>query len=234
MLRAYLFLLLFIPWTFLISLSAMISTFFDPSGRIYHFHARLWSRVGFGIAGISLEVTGAEKVPVDTPVIFMSNHQGNFDIFALFLALPQRFSWIAKEELFRIPVFGYSMARAGYVPLNRAGDGRRALKSIETAAAVIRNGRNVVIFPEGSRTSDGRLLPFKNGGFLLAGKAGVPIVPVTINGSMRVNPKTRLELHPGTIRVRIGDPIPTEGLNAPGRQRLFEDVRRAIDEGLEP
>ena len=234
MLRAYLFLLLFIPWTFLISLSAMISTFFDPSGRLYHRHARLWSRVGLGMAGISLEMSGADKVPADTPVIFMSNHQGNFDILALFLALPHRFSWIAKEELFRIPVFGQSMARAGYVPLNRAGDGRQALKSIEAAAAIIRNGQSVVIFPEGSRTFDGRLLPFKKGGFLLAGKAGVPIVPVTINGSMRINPKTRLELHPGTIRVRIADPIPTAGLGVHDRQRLLDDVRRIIEEGLEP
>ena len=233
MLRAWLFLLLFIPWTFFISFSAMISTFFDRSGRLYHCHARLWSRVSFRLAGIRLEVTGVEKVPVDTPVIFMSNHQGYFDILALFLALPQRFSWIAKEELFKIPVFGHSMARAGYVPLNRAGDGRRALKSIEAAAAIIRNGRSVAIFPEGSRTFDGELLPFKKGGFLLAGKAGVPIVPVTINGSMRVNPKTRLELHPGTIRVRIADPILTEGVDLHGRHRLLEDVRQAIDEGLE-
>jgi 1-acyl-sn-glycerol-3-phosphate acyltransferase len=126
------------------------------------------------------------------------------------------------------------MARAGYVPLNRAGDGRQALKSIEAAAAIIRKGQSVAIFPEGSRTFDGGLLPFKKGGFLLAGKAGVPIVPVTINGSMKVNPKTRLELHPGTIRVRIGDPIPTENLDSHERQRLLEDVRRIISEGLEP
>lgn len=231
--RAWLFLLLFIPWTFFISFSAMISTFFDRSGRLYHCHARVWSRISFRLAGIRLEVTGAEKVPVDTPVIFMSNHQGYFDILALFLALPQRFSWIAKEELFKIPVFGHSMARAGYVPLNRKGDGRRALKSMEAAAAIIRNGQSVAIFPEGSRTFDGELLPFKKGGFLLAGKAGVPIVPVTINGSMRVNPKTRLELHPGIIRVRIADPIPTEGVDLHGRNRLLEDVRQAIDEGLE-
>jgi 1-acyl-sn-glycerol-3-phosphate acyltransferase len=234
MLRAYLFLLLFIPLTFFIALSAMICTFFDRSGRLYHLHARGWSRAGFRLAGIRLEVTGAEKVPVDTPVIFMSNHQGNFDIFALFLALPQRFSWIAKEELFRIPVFGHSIARAGYVPLNRTGDGRQALKSIEAAAAIIRKGQSVAIFPEGSRTFDGGLLPFKKGGFLLAGKAGVPIVPVTINGSMLINPKTRLELHPGTIRVRIADPIPTEGLDLHDRHHLLEDVRRTIGEGLEP
>lgn len=232
MLRARLFLLIFIPLTFVIALSAMLCTFFDRSGALYHRHARLWSRIALWLAGVKVEATGAERIPQDTPVIFMSNHQGNFDILSLFFAIPQRFSWIAKEELFRIPVFGHSMARAGYIPLDR-GDGRRALKSMDVAAAAIRGGRSVVIFPEGTRTADGSLLPFKRGGFLLAGKAGVPIVPLTINGSMQINPKDCLELHPGTIRIVFADPIPTAGVAGKERERLMEEVRRAIDEGLE-
>ncbi len=232
MLRARWFLLLFIPLTFLCALSAIICSFFDRSGEIYHWHARLWSRLGLRLAGVKIEVAGADKVPMDTPVIFMSNHQGNFDILTLFQAIPRRFSWIAKEELFRVPVFGHSMARAGYIPLDRGAGGRQALKSIEAAAALIREGRCVVVFPEGTRTPDGALLPFKQGGFLLAGKAGVPIVPVTINGSMLINPKNRLELYPGTIRVRFADPIPTAGAGKE-RERLMEEVRRAIDGGLE-
>jgi len=233
MLRACGFLLIFIPLTFFFALSALLCSFFDRSGALYHRHARGWSRVGLLMAGIKVEVVGAEKVPVDSPVIFMSNHQGNFDILALFLAIPQRFSWIAKEELFRIPVFGHSMAGAGYIPLNRGGDGRRALKSVEAAAATIRGGRSVVIFPEGTRTADGELLPFKKGGFLLAGKAGVPIVPLTINGSMRINPKTRLELCPGTIRIVFGDPIPPAGAVGKERELLMAEVRQAINSGLE-
>jgi len=232
MLRARLFLLIFVPLTFVIALSAILFSVFDRNGAMYHWHARTWSRIALWLAGVKVEVTGAEKVPQDSPVIFMSNHQGNFDILALFYAIPQRFSWIAKAELFRIPVFGHSMARGGYIPLDR-GDGRRALKSMDAAAAAIRGGRSVVIFPEGTRTSDGLLLPFKKGGFLLAGKAGVPIAPLTINGSMQVNPKNRLELYPGTVRIVFADPIPTAGVAGKERERLMEEVRQAIDRGLE-
>lgn len=234
MLRARWFLLLFIPLTSLFSLSAIICSLFDRSGALYHWHARTWSRIGLRIAGITVEVTGADRVPSGESIIFMSNHQGNFDILALFQAIPRRFAWIAKEELFRIPVFGHSMARAGYVPLKRdATSGRQAVKSIERAAALIREGRSVVVFPEGTRTDDGSLLPFKQGGFLLAARAGVPIVPVTINGSMGVNPKTRLAIHPGTIRVTFADPVPTAGIAAKERVLLMENVRRAIEAGLE-
>ena len=233
MLRARLFLLAFIPLTFVLALSAIICSFFDRTGRMYHRHARLWSRVGLWLAGVRVEVSGAEKIPAGTPVIYMSNHQGNFDILALFQAIPRQFSWIAKEELFKVPVFGHSMARAGYVPLDRGASGRRALKSMEKAAVVIREGRSVVVFPEGTRTRDGSLLEFKQGGFLLAGKAGVPIVPLTINGSMQINPRNRLELYPGTIRILFADPVPAERVAGKDRERLREEVRQAIDGGLE-
>ena len=233
MLRARWFLLLFIPLTFMFALSAILFSFFDRSGEIYHWHARMWSRIALRLAGVRVEVAGADKVPAGTPVIFMSNHQGNFDIHALIQAIPRRFSWIAKEELFRVPVFGHSMARAGYIPLDRGASGRRALKSIDAAAALIRAGRSVVVFPEGTRTQDGSLLPFKQGGFLLAVKAGVPVVPITINGSMQINPKSRLELYPGTIRIRFSDPIPAAGVAGKDRDRLMEEVRLAIDGGLE-
>lgn len=231
MLRAYLFLLVFVPLTFVLALSAIVFTLFDPTGSIYHTHAKIWGRLSLWLAGVKLEVTGREKVPVAGPIIFMCNHQGNFDILSLFLAIPRQFSWIAKEELFAIPVFGHSMRRGGYIPLDRS-DGRRALKSIEAAAAMIRNGRSVVIFPEGTRSLDGSLLPFKKGGFLLAGKAGVPIVPVTINGSARINPRNRIELYPGTITIRFGEPIPAAEGGA-RREQLMEQVRAAIAAGLE-
>ena len=223
---------IFIPLTFLLALSAILCTFIDSSGRIYHLHAKLWGRLGLWMAGAQLEIVGSDKVPTEGPVIFMSNHQGNFDILSLFLAIPRQFSWIAKEELFAIPVFGDSMRRAGYIPLDRS-DGRRALKSIEAAAVKIRNGQSVVIFPEGTRTPDGNLLPFKRGGFLLAAKAGVPIVALTINGSAKVNPCKRIELYPGKITIRFSEPIvPTEGGGA-HRDLLMEQVRTAIAAGLD-
>jgi 1-acyl-sn-glycerol-3-phosphate acyltransferase len=158
----------------------------------------------------------------------MGNHQGNFDIHALSRAIPRTFSWIAKEELFRVPIFGSAMKRAGYIPLDRS-DGRKALRSMKLAAERIAAGTSVVIFPEGTRTLDGSLLPFKRGAFLLAVRAGVPIVPFTINGSMERNPRNRLELHPGTINVSFAAPIATAGV---AEADLMERVRQAVAAGL--
>jgi 1-acyl-sn-glycerol-3-phosphate acyltransferase len=229
MLRARIYLLFLVPFTLFCSIGAVIAGLIDHSGRSGHLCARFWSRWCLRAASIRLAVTGLEQVPVEGPVIYMGNHQGNFDIHSLTLAIPRTFSWIAKEELFRIPIFGSAMERAGYIPLDRS-DGRKALKSMRLAAERIAAGTSVVIFPEGTRTLDGSLLPFKRGAFLLAARAGVPIVPFTINGSMERNPRNRIELYPGTISVSFASPIPTEGV--PERE-LMEQVRRAVAAGLE-
>lgn len=232
MVRAIFFLLLFVPFTLFIIFTGVPITFLDPTGRFLHNYGKLWGRVSLFLAGARVEVAGLEKIPAGVPVIFMGNHQSNFDILSLYAGLPRHFSWIAKEELFRIPLFGYAMKRAGYLPLDRS-DGRRALKTMTSAAEKIRGGVSVVIFPEGTRTMDGKLLPFKRGGFLLAAKAGVPVVPFTINGSARVNPAKRLEIHPGTITIRFGDPMPTGGATGKKRDDLIDRVREAIENGLE-
>jgi 1-acyl-sn-glycerol-3-phosphate acyltransferase len=232
MLRACLFLLFFVPWTLFCSLLAMLSTFFDPSGRTYHRFALLWSRVGLLAAGVRLEVEGAELLPRDQPLIFMGNHQSNFDIMALFQAVPLRFNWLAKEELFHVPLFGRSMKRAGYIPVNR-GDGREALKSLDLAARLISAGTSVAIFPEGTRSTDGRLLPFKRGGFILAAKAGVAVVPFTIRGSREINPPDRLYLRPGTITISFAPPVACSGRGSQQQAALMEQVRDAIAAGME-
>lgn len=232
MLRARLFQLFLIPFTFACSLCAIIAGLFDASGRSAHAMAKFWSFWLLRVARIRLKTDGVENVPPEGPVIYMGNHQGNFDINSLTLAIPRRFSWIAKEELFRYPLFGAAMRRAGYIPLDRS-DGRKALRSIKQAAERISSGTSVVIFPEGTRTKDGWLLPFKRGGFLLAVKAGVPIVPFTINGSRKINPANpsgKLELRPGTISVSFGEPIATAGVL---EVELMNRVREAIASRLE-
>jgi 1-acyl-sn-glycerol-3-phosphate acyltransferase len=229
MLRARLYLLFLIPFTLFCSLCAVTAGLFDASGRSGHACARFWSLWCLRVARIRLLVSGLDLVPNRGPVIYMGNHQGNFDIHALSLAIPRQFSWVAKEELFRVPVFGAAMRRAGYIPLDRS-DGRKALKSMKLAAERIAAGASVVIFPEGTRTPDGSLLPFKRGAFLLAAKAGVPIVPFTINGSREINPRNRLKLKPGTISVSFAAPILSAGI--PERE-LMERVREAIAAGLE-
>jgi 1-acyl-sn-glycerol-3-phosphate acyltransferase len=164
----------------------------------------------------------------------MSNHQSGFDILALMAAMPRQFYWIAKKELFDIPFFGQSMRRGGYIPLDR-GDGRKALQSMDEAAVAIRQGKSVVMFPEGTRTQDGHLLPFKRGGFILARKATVPVIPVTINGSGRINPANQIRLYSGDIRIILHPP-----LNLPGDLRkseaeswMMENVRNTIESALE-
>lgn len=229
MLRARLYLLFLVPFTLFCSICALVAGLFDGSGRSAHALARFWSVWLLRVAPIRLEVLGQELVPVDGPVIFMGNHQGNFDINALTLAIPRQFSWIAKEELFRIPLFGKAMKRAGYIPLDRS-DGRKALKSMKLAAERIAAGTSVVIFPEGTRTKDGSLLPFKRGAFMLAAKAGVPIVPFTINGSRKINPRNRIELRPGTISVTFGAPIQSKGVP---EAELVARVREAVAAKLE-
>lgn len=233
MLNGLIYLLFFVPVTGFFSLLAMVGGLVDSQGGLAHRCALAWSRVGLMMAGVRLRVSGAEQVPAGEPVIFMGNHQGNFDILVLSRAIPRRFSWLAKEELFRIPLFGAAMQRAGYIPVDRS-DGRKALRSLDAAAQRIRSGASVVIFPEGTRTPDGLLLPFKKGGFILAERAGVPIVPFTINGSMGVNPRNTVRLVLGAeISVRFGAPIATSGEGALKGQPLMDRVRDAIEAGLE-
>jgi len=233
MVRAYLFLLLFIPITALFALSAIFFTLFDASGRSYAFHARLWARVGLAMNLTAVDLRGAEHLP-DGPFILMSNHQSNFDILSLLAAMPRRIYWIAKKELFDIPIFGPSMRRGGYIPLDRS-DGRKALKSMENAAAIIRQGSSVVMFPEGTRSRDGHLLPFKRGGFMLAVRAGVPVIPVTINGSGRVNPGGVIKLYSGNITITLHPQInvPDGMKKSMAEEWLMEKVQGAIASGLE-
>lgn len=233
MVRASLYLLFVFPWTFLCSIIALLSTFVERSGRTYHKVALFWSKVCLLAAGVKIEVDGSELIPRDQPVIFMSNHQGNFDILALFQAIPIRFNWLAKEELFKIPLFGRSMQSAGYIPINR-GDGRDSLKSLGRAAELVRGGTSIAIFPEGTRSNDGRLLPFKRGGFILASKAAVPIIPVSISGSMKINPPDNLLcILPGVIRIKFSPPIQTTANGAKQQISIMDQVRMAITAGLE-
>ena len=233
MVRAYLFLSMFLPITFLCATSALLGALVDKSGKTFAFHARLWARISLFLAGTRVTLHGVEHLPPG-PVIFMSNHQSGFDIPTLLATLPRETCWIVKKELFDIPIFGASMKHGGYIPLNRS-DAHQALKSMEKAAEAIRSGKSVVIFPEGTRSKDFRLLPFKRGGFMLARRAGVPVVPVTINGSGKVAPVGALRLHGGRISVILHPPVmpAAMALRGEGETLLMEKVRDAIHSVLE-
>ncbi len=195
--------------------------------------ASIWGNINLWAAGVKVNITGLENISRRGPYIFVSNHQGWFDIFAALGKLPVRFSWLAKEELFKIPILGQAMRRAGYISIDRR-DHRKAIDSMNRAAEVIRQGTSVFIFPEGTRSADGVIRDFKKGAFVLAAKSQQPVVPISISGSYSILLKNSRAIHPGEIRFSIGKPIETTGTDAASRDLLIEKVREAIRANLTP
>src|SRR5690606_31303222 len=140
--------------------------------------------------------------------------------------------FVAKKELVRVPIFGWCLVTTGQIIIDR-GNRERAVRSLRRAAERIRGGASVIVFPEGTRSPSGSLRPFKSGPFHLALEAQVPIVPVTVSGSQRITPKGRLVVHPGTVKITYGPPIPTRGLGLEDRRRLKARVRAAIVAGYD-
>lgn len=215
-----------------LSMLAFITFPFDPNGNIIHHYARWWAKIALLVSGVRVKVTGLEFLNKGVPFIYMANHQGSYDIFALLSCLPVQFRWIAKKELFAIPILGWAMRTANYISIDRSGR-KKALASIEEAARKIKGGVSVVIFPEGTRSPDGTIQPFKRGGFTLALKSGVPIIPITINGSRDIMPKESLKVQPGEIRVTIDRAIETALYALSNRNALMEKVRETLEKGLE-
>src|SRR3989338_7413731 len=217
-----------LPVTIFIFVIVIISLAFDRSGNSIHSIGALWSRILLFLSGVTVEIKGAENLFQDSPQILASNHRGAFDILALQGFIPIQFRWVAKKSLFKIPIIGWSMSLAGYVSIDREKAGS-AYKSIERAAEKVKKGASVLIFPEGTRNAAGSLLPFKRGGFLLAIKSGVPIVPVSIRGTENLMKKESILIRPGAVKVVIGKPIPVSDAD---EKLLMEMLRKAIEEGL--
>lgn len=196
-------------------------------GGVYDWGTTDWARMVLRGAGTPVRVEGLERVPPG-PVVYASNHSSMFDIWALASALPGSIRFVAKQELTRIPVFGRAMLAAGHVAINRASRAR-AMEAYARAARIIRElGVSTVVFPEGTRSRTGELLPFKNAPFGLAIAAGVPLVPVYVHATFRILPKGAWRLRPAPIRLLIGEPIPTAGLTLEDREALRERARASI------
>lgn len=206
---------------------------FDRRGRLIHCYARLWGWLILKVNGVKVQVLGLEYIDKKKPSIYMCNHQGTFDIFTLLAYLPLQFRWVAKVGIFRIPILGWAMSTAGYISLDRSKR-KRAYQGMEIAAQKIKEGTSVVIFPEGSRSFDGALQPFMNGGFTLALKAGAPIVPITIDGSWHIMPRTTLRIKNGNIQLVIQRPIETKNLTMKDRKQLMRKVKKKVRLNLTP
>jgi 1-acyl-sn-glycerol-3-phosphate acyltransferase len=203
---------------------------FVPSGDAVLPLARFWARCILALSGVRLAVRGRDKIPPPGPYLFLSNHQSQFDILAVVLAIPLQFRILAKQELFYIPVFGWVLKLAGFVGIDRSNR-EKAIASLDAAAARLRDGRSLLIYAEGTRSPDGALLPFKKGGFVLALQAGVPVIPIAIRGSREVLPKGSLQIRPGIIEVALGDAIDPAPYAPQNKEGLMDEVRRSM-EGL--
>lgn len=216
--------------TGLVSVAAIVLVVvFRRSAAGVQFLPRFLGRAIVRLSGVRVRTVGTGLLEHGRPYIFAANHQSQFDIFTLQGYLGFDFRWLAKLELFRIPVFGKAMELAGYIPVDRA-HGRRALRSLDEAARRIADGASVVIFPEGTRSQDGRLGHFKPGAMVLAIKAGVPVVPVAIVGTGRVLPKGRLLVRPGSVEIRVGAPIATNAYEVRQKQELAELLQARVAE----
>lgn len=189
--------------------------------------AHVWSQILIKSGGATVEVIGREHLDPKRPTIYVSNHQSTLDAPVLFWGLwPVRFRFVAKHTLKYVPVTGWYLMLARYIFIDRSNH-RTAVATLDVAAERIRKGTSIVVFPEGTRSEDGRILPFKKGPFALAVKAGVAICPVTIEGSGAVMPKNSWTIQPGPVKLMIGAPIdPTP--YGDDREALARAVREQI------
>ena len=190
--------------------------------------ARLWCTQLLYMTGSKISVEGAEHIDKKNNYVFVANHQSYFDIPALYAGLGSSISFIAKKELFRIPFFGWGMWAAGCIQIDRK-NARKARKSIAKGAAQLKkNHTSLVVFPEGTRSSSGKVGEFKRGSFTLAIEAGVPLVPVAICGTRNIQKKSSLLISPAAVRLVIGAPISAEEVSKLGKEVLAGKVRETI------
>ncbi len=218
--------------TAVLGMIAILVSFFTRTGNPVHIIARIWGRSILLVSRIRVTVKGRANIDPSRSYIYMSNHQSNFDIPVLLAYLPVQFRWLAKAELFKIPIFGRAMRGAGYVKIDRFNQ-ESAFESINEAAGKMKKGVSIMMFPEGTRSLDGKIRPFKKGGFVMAVDSGAPIVPVIIKGTWPIMDKSSLRINTGNVTLEIERPIQTTGYTRDTKEDLIESVRSVICRGFE-
>ncbi|MFZ5565127.1 MAG: lysophospholipid acyltransferase family protein [Thermodesulfobacteriota bacterium] len=227
------FYLLVIFDTTVLGMLTIVSSYFDPRGNRVHYIGKFWSRLNMLFSGVRVKMINPQFIDPSRSYVVMSNHQSHYDVWALIGFLPLQLRWVIKMELREIPIFGLGCERMGHIFIDRSHPDR-AYKSLEAAGEKIRNGASVVFFPEGTRSTDGNLLPFKKGGFNIALAAGVPILPVTVRGSRQILAKGSARVRPGTIEIVVHEPVPLEGYSEETREELMARIRGIIEADLKP
>lgn len=202
------------------------------SEKARYYPAHIWSRIVCFLWGVKVLVNGRENIDRKQSYVFVANHQGAFDIWSIYGYLNHNFKWLMKKELEKIFLVGYACKMAGHVFVDDSSiSGIR--HTVEDAEKRLRNGMSVVIFPEGSRTWDGKMIPFKRGAFMLASEFNLPVVPLTIDGSFKAMPRSTYNVTPSTVTLTIHKPIdpPEGGFNS---KKLMAHCRSEINSALPP
>lgn len=210
-------------YTIVFGTVSLASTLVDPSGRFAHRCARGWGWLILKTSGVTVRVSGLERLDRSRSYIFAANHQSIYDIPVVFASLPFDLRIIAKESLGRIPFMGWHLRRAGHLLVDRSNPGAGVVKKM---ARLVGARQSLVVFPEGTRSVDGVVGRFKGGSFVIALDAGVPVVPISISGTRRVMLKGRVTVFPGDVRLTVHAPVETAGV-ARGDVRAFADAVRA-------
>ena len=213
-------------YTIVLGTLSIGSSVFEKRGYFAHWCARMWSRLILRTTGVDVEVQGLERLTHGRTYVFVANHQSIYDIPILFWSLPFQLRIIAKESLGRFPFLGWHLRRTGHLLVNRARPDRTAIFS--WASALVSRALSLIVFPEGTRSRDGRVGRFKGGSFYLALEAGLPVVPLSVIGSRHVMRKGRLATYPGHVRLVVHEPIDTSALAGTDRKTFGERVRQII------
>jgi 1-acyl-sn-glycerol-3-phosphate acyltransferase len=204
---------------------------FTSNALVLDYVIRLWARSIVRAAGIDLHIENLERIDPSKRYILIANHYSYFDIPCILGAIPQPIRFMAKKSLFSIPMFGWALGRAGFIPVDRKNR-RTAVKSFDLAAQRIRRGNTVVVFPEEGRSKYREMREFQRGAFLLALKSELEMVPMAIDGTYDVFRVGAKRVTPGPVTIRVGTPIPTAGLTLRDKERLSVEAREQIEKML--
>lgn len=226
---SYIKLFLISIYTIYCSILALIAIVVDRKHNMYFWVSRIFGNGILKISGIELTVSGAENVPLDTPVVYVSNHSSMYDIPALQASFPNRAGMVFKKELAKIPIFGWQLKWGPYIIIDRQNP-EKAIKSIERAKLTMAEQNiSVLLFAEGTRSKTGEVQPFKRGAFYLAARVPYPIVPISVSGTSKIMSKGSFKINHGVIHVHFDKPIETTGIKSKVDEiALMEKVREIV------
>ncbi len=216
-----------LSWPPSLPLSGLPGGVFQSHGKLAFNLTQLWAWIMLKVTFVRVVTRGRDKIQRDRSYIIIANHASVYDILALVTGLRIQYRWVIKKEILKIPLFGYALYASRNIFIDR-GDPSRAIKSIQRGLSRLPRGVSVLFFAEGTRSPDGRIQPFKKGGFVMAVEKHLPILPVTINGSRGILPKKSVAFHPGTVEVVVGDPIETHEVDRDHLEDLMEKTRNVI------